>query len=223
MNNKLLTSVCCATLLAGASMMAIAKDGLTAVPYKVTANDNAKGSIVVKKDKVKISALKGTDLYTNSTGSESADNTPRVLFEPKGDFIFSAKVTTAFNKPYDGGALIVYADGKHWGKLLFERFKSGDAGVASTVTRGGGDDAYHGSREDDGSLYLKIVRHKQSFIFYTSPNGTKWNFIRNFGLIVESGVKVGFSAQAPLSDKLDVTFSDIRFESKSITNYWQGE
>ncbi|NQY63536.1 MAG: hypothetical protein HRT38_07330 [Alteromonadaceae bacterium] len=53
--------------------------------------------------------------------------------------------------------MIVYANGQQWGKLLFERFKSGKNGIATTVSTMKGDDAYHGTRETS-SQYLKIAR-----------------------------------------------------------------
>ena len=67
----------------------------------------------------------------------------RIYFKTGADFIFSAKVNANFTKAYDGGAIFIYDDSKNWGKLLFERFKSGKNGIASTVTRSKGDDAYH--------------------------------------------------------------------------------
>ena len=80
----------------------------------------------VSAEQIEIAAQKGSDLFTDTTGAKNADNAPKLLFMPEGDFIFSAKVSATFGETlYDGRALIVYADSKSWGKLLFERFKSG--------------------------------------------------------------------------------------------------
>tara|TARA_B100000809_G_scaffold46392_1_gene40799 strand:- start:1629 stop:1754 length:126 start_codon:yes stop_codon:yes gene_type:complete len=38
-------------------------------------------------------------------------------------------VTEDLTTAYDGSALFIYADTDYWGKLLFERFKSGDNGI----------------------------------------------------------------------------------------------
>lgn len=120
---------------------------IKSIPYELHL-DNQLGEVKINADKIEITALKGTDLFTNTTGEKNADNSPRLLFVPEGDFIFSAKVSAAFAEtPYDGGALIVYVDSKNWGKLLFERFKSGKIGIATTVSKGSGDDAYHGTRD----------------------------------------------------------------------------
>jgi regulation of enolase protein 1 (concanavalin A-like superfamily) len=85
-------------------------------------------------------------------------NTPRLLFVSEGDFIFSAKVSAKFGEtPYDGGALIVYADSKNGGKLLFEHFKSRKIGMAATVSKGSGGDAYHGTRDNNHQFLARRI------------------------------------------------------------------
>lgn len=195
---------------------------IKSIPYEILIN-NQFGNIEVNAEKIEIVAQKGTDLFTDTTGAKNADNTPRLLFVPEGDFIFSAKVSAKFSEtPYDGGALIVYADSKNWGKLLFERFKSGKIGVATTVSKGSGDDAYHGTRDTDHQ-YLKVVRHDSSYIFYTSQDGSDWNFIRHFELKSTAPVHIGFTAQAPLAENFTVNFSDVKYRAGKFTNFWQGE
>jgi regulation of enolase protein 1 (concanavalin A-like superfamily) len=195
---------------------------IKSIPYEMRINSQL-GEVKVNADSIEIVALKGTDLFTDTTGAKNADNTPRLLFVPEGDFIFSAKVSAKFGEtPYDGGALIVYADSKNWGKLLFERFKSGKIGVATTVSKGSGDDAYHGTR-DTNHQYLKIVRHDSSYIFYTSQDGKDWNFVRHFELKSTAPVRIGFAAQAPLSENFVAHFSDVKYRAGKFTNFWQGE
>lgn len=195
---------------------------IKSVPYEMRI-DNQLGEVKVNAGSIEITALKGTDLFTDTTGAKSADNAPRLLFVPEGDFIFSAKVSAEFGEtPYDGGALIVYADSKNWGKLLFERFKSGKIGIATTVTKGSGDDAYHGTRESNHQ-YLKIVRHDSSYIFYTSEDGKDWNFARHFELKSTAPVHIGFAAQSPLAENFIATFSDVKYRAGKFTNFWQGE
>lgn len=223
----------CSSLFLGACLLSIssfaADDSKTqklitikSVPYEMRI-DNQFGEVKVNAEQIEIAALKGSDLFTDTTGAKNADNTPRLLFVPEGDFIFSARVSATFGEtPYDGGALIVYADSNNWGKLLFERFKSGKIGVATTVSKGSGDDAYHGAR-DTNHQYLKIVRHDSSYIFYTSQDGKDWNFVRHFELKSTAPVQIGFTAQAPLAEKFIATFSDVKYRAGKFTNFWQGE
>ncbi len=180
------------------------------IPYSLSA-EHHKSDVVIDDDKITILANKGTDLYTNADGSSSNDTAPRVLFEPMSDFSLSAKVTANFNTAYDGGALFLYADAENWGKLLFERFKSGNNGIASTVTRLTGDDAYHYSIENN-AVYLKIERKTNTVTFLYSKDGKQWSYLRSFNLASQANIKVGFIAQSPLSETHEVVYSNIVFE-----------
>ncbi|MES2825716.1 MAG: DUF1349 domain-containing protein [Pseudomonadota bacterium] len=223
----------CSGLFLGACLLSLssfaAQDSKTqkpitikSVPYEMRI-DNQLGEVKVSAEQIEIAALKGSDLFTDTTGAKNADSTPKLLFVPEGDFIFSAKVSAKFGEtPYDGGALIVYADSKNWGKLLFERFKSGKIGIATTVSKGSGDDAYHGTR-DTSHQYLKIVRHDSSYIFYTSQDGKDWNFVRHFELKSTTPVHIGFTAQAPVAENFIANFSDVKYRAGKFTNFWQGE
>jgi regulation of enolase protein 1 (concanavalin A-like superfamily) len=182
------------------------------------------GDVRFQGDALEIAADKGTDLFTDPVGRKAADNAPRALFVAEGDFVLSARVSPRFGgTAYEGGALIAHAGPACWGKLLFERFASGRNGVATTTSRGaGGDDAYHGTREAPVQ-YLKLVRQGDAYIFYTSADGTVWNFVRSFALPCGEPVRVGFSAQAPYSDGFVATFSEVRYRKGTISDYWQGE
>lgn len=194
---------------------------IAAVPYSLEQN-NTLGSVSIQSEHITIVAERGSDLFTNTTGSESVNNIPYVAFEPTGDFIFSVKVTAQLNSAYSGAAIVVLGDDKHWAKLLFERFQSGQLGVATTVTQIQGDDAYHGTRETHHQ-YLKVARHDNSYVFYTSADGEVWEFIRHFALDIKAPAKIALAAQSPMAEALTVNFSDIRFKPHKFTDYWQGE
>jgi regulation of enolase protein 1 (concanavalin A-like superfamily) len=196
---------------------------LSSLPGEL-ALDAAHGDVRFQAGTLEIAADKGTDLFTDPVAREAADNAPRALFVPEGDFVFSARVSPGFGgAAYEGGALLAYAGPACWGKLLFERFDSGHNGVATTTSRGsGGDDAYHGTRESPDQ-YLKIVRQGPAYIFYTSADGVAWNFVRSFALPCGGPVRIGFSAQAPFSDGFAATFSEVRYRRGTISDYWQGE
>jgi len=185
-------------------------DGSLDIPYNL-ATESYESDIIIGETNITILAKKGTDLYTNADGSNSNDNAPRVFFEPKSDFTLSAKVTANFTTAYDGGALFLYADTDNWGKLLFERFKSGDNGIASTVTNLTGDDAYH-YLVDNNYIFLKIVRKNNTFSFHYSESGEEWSYLRSFSLTTPKAIKVGFVAQSPISKNHKVVYSNIIFK-----------
>lgn len=193
---------------------------ISTIPYKLEAHPEL-GDFAITNNILTLTALKGTDLFTEADGLTTTDNTPRVLFQPKADFIFSAKVAANFTSAHDGAALIIYGDQLHWAKLLFNYSKDGKNIVSSMVTKAEGDEAYH-SEKADSDLYLKIARKKDVFVFYTSPDGTNWDYIRSFQLKIKHPIKVGFIAQSPLSEKFTATFSDIKFEDATFKDFWQG-
>jgi regulation of enolase protein 1 (concanavalin A-like superfamily) len=208
----------------GRASEATLKDGKLAIdtlPFALDSQLDLGAASVTDKALV-LQAKKGTDLYANPDGTEIADKTPRVLFQPTGDFIFSAKVTAGVNHPFNGGALIVYNDKTNWAKLLFEFSKTGAAGISTTVTKGAGDDAHHGVRPGDAT-YLKVVRRKDMFVFYTSPDGAAWSMVRNFSLPGAATAKVGFSSQSPAGDGFSAQFSDVKFRNATFKDFWQGE
>jgi uncharacterized protein len=211
----LVTSV----LLSGQAATADESHVLKAIPELETQGD--KTSFTIENDRLSITALKGTDLFTDATGESSADNLPRALFAPKGDFILSAKITANVAGAYDGGGLVVYGGKQNWAKFLFEKFKSGKLGVSTTVSDGKGDDAYHNTYNTN-TVYLKIARKGELYVFYTSTNGTDWSYTRSFGM-KEGPIKVGFIAQSPLSEKVTVSFSDVKFRPTAFKDFWQGE
>ncbi|RSZ60265.1 DUF1349 domain-containing protein [Massilia atriviolacea] len=206
---------------AGAATPGAAKPAIAALPFALDMHADP-GAAQVDAATLVLVAKKGSDLYVNTDGTEMADTTPRVLFQPAGDFIFSARVGAGFGKPFDGAALIVYGDKTSWGKLLFELARTGKPGISTTVAKGVGDDAHHGAREGS-EVYLKVVRRKDMFVFYTSPDGANWSMVRTFSLPGAGTVKVGFSAQSPMGEEFRARFSDIRFRNATFRDFWQGE
>ena len=206
-----------------ASEKAIAQKTLTisTIPYPLEAGTQP-GDASIKNNTLTLTSFKGSDLFTETDGGSPTDTAPRVLFQPKGDFIFSAKINADFNGTYDGGSLIVYSDTANWAKFLFEYSKFGKFIVSSTVAKPAGDDAYH-TVEKTKSVYLKIARAKDMFVFYTSEDGNTWNYVRNFGLKTASPIKIGFSSQSPVGDKFTATFSDIKYKEATFKDFWQGE
>lgn len=193
-------------------------DGL---PYTLSlANPAVKTEI--KAGKLTLVAPKGTDLY-NSAKGQRVSNAPRVTFEPKGDFIFSAKVDAGFGADYDGGALVVFGDDGYWVKFLYERINANESAVTSSFATPVSDNSYHVRVPNTQPVWLKIARLDRSMLLYMSQDGKTWQILRDFTIDPARQLAVGFASQAPLGDSYAGGFSDIRFEAKSIENYWQGE
>lgn len=182
----------------------------------------ALGKADITTDSLTLTAFKGSDFY--SGGATPNLTAPTVLFPVAGDFIFSARVTVAFQNTFDGGALMLYADDRHWVKFLVERSQPGLEGVTSTVVDDKGDDAYHVFlKPDETSAYLKITRQGDFFVLYTSLDGKAWTIARDFTIDASLPLQAGFEAQSPLGEAFTAQFDHIRFDTKAPSDYWTGE
>lgn len=162
-----------------------------------------------------------TNWFQSPTGDGGDDNSPRLLFQPVGDFVLSARLDVDFEKQWDAGALVLYLDPTHWAKLCFEYSIEGKPTIVSVVTQGLSDDnnsfplASH-------TAYLKIAKSGQAIFFYASADGQHWSIVRSFSFGKWTAPKAGFSAQSPVGLETHVRFSQIRYESGPV-DLWKGE
>jgi len=181
------------------------------VNYKVTGNA------------ISITAGKETDIYGDLDGTYYVNNVPRLLFTPDSNFIFSAKVSLAFNTVYDGGAIILYSDSSTWAKLLFELNDGNIIGVGSSLIKDKlGDDSYHVALKVK-QVYLKAVRSGKTYCFYYALDGKKWNLLRTFTYPKPESLKIGFYAQSPKGTSCTVNFSEIKYRPEKFKNFLTGE
>jgi regulation of enolase protein 1 (concanavalin A-like superfamily) len=121
-------------------------------------------------DSVSITAGRETDLFNDPQGGYSIDNSPRLVFEPQGDFVLSARVTVGFRSNYDAGVLLIYAYTNLWAKLCFELYPQKQPMIVSVVTHVLSDDC-NSVPIDDDHVYLRIARVRRAFAFHYSTDG----------------------------------------------------
>lgn len=218
---RTVASTGCLMMLAVGAAAVPAGPSAGAIPYPLVTSA-PDGAASFKGGVITLAAAKGTDLYANTAGTESSDNVPRMLFQPQGDFILSAKLEGRFGHAFDGGALIIYRDKSSWAKLLFEQTRDGKAAVSTTVANKAGDDALH-QMIDGSSVHLKIARRDAMYVLYTSTDGASWRVVRAFSLPGAAPVHIGFASQSPMGPGFTARFSHIRFRAGAFKEYWQGE
>lgn len=191
------------------------------VPYALTLARIENGNLKVENNELLFTSYKGTDFFNDMISGKNNDNAPRLIFQPEGDFILSAKFSGKFAGSYDGGALIVYNDILSSAKLTFEK-SQGKQSLWSTVTKGPADDVHHRSFTEE-TMYLKLARKKTMYFFYSSNDGKTWDILRTFVLDKNENTKVGLLVQSPEAEKFTLRISDIRYKAKAFDDYWQGE
>jgi regulation of enolase protein 1 (concanavalin A-like superfamily) len=195
---------------------------LASLPQALTLENPGKAE--VDGDHLILTAPKGSDMFTPSNGAKAVLNAPRITFPVSGDFIFSARVNAPFAADYDGAALVVWSDGAHWGKVLFERINAHESAITSSFVMPASDNSYHVRvPAEDAEVWLKIVRAGDMYLLYMSQDGKTWTILRDLGFQAQAAVSVGFLSQSPLGEQFTATFSHVRFETKTFKDYWQGE
>jgi regulation of enolase protein 1 (concanavalin A-like superfamily) len=163
-----------------------------------------------------------TDLFIAPDGGYQSHDAPRLLGTVSGDFQFSARVGVEHRATYDAGALLLWADDRHWVKLAFELSVDGLARVVSVVTRGLSDDC-DSFVLPGGHVWLRISRIGPAFALHASVEGGAWTFVRNFGLDLPAGdVAIGFSAQSPTGQGCTAVFDEIRFVTDTLADLRDG-
>jgi regulation of enolase protein 1 (concanavalin A-like superfamily) len=168
-----------------------------------------------------IAGGKETDWFVSPMDGARWDNTPRLLFKPAADFMFSAKVTVGFHSQWDSGVLVLYVNNSVWAKLCFEMTIEKHPAIVSVVTRDRSDD--NNSIAIKGpSVYLKVAKAGQAIFFYASEDGQNWSIIRAFSLGDAPDLRIGFSSQSPAGNGCTTVFSEIHYLPQKV-DLWAGK
>jgi hypothetical protein len=187
---------------------------LSAIPYPMFW-DNPPLSASGSGDRLTVTAGPKTDMFRDPSVTYNTDNAPKLMFRPEGDFILTAVIGHRFANKWDGGALVLRSDSLNWVKFCYEKDYTGARRVVSVVTRNLSDDcnsvALKGNR-----AYYKLARAGSRITLYCSPNGKRWLLVRHFQFDAAPGFSVGFLAQSPTGGQCEVSFSEIRFEARTL-------
>jgi uncharacterized protein len=172
------------------------------------------------KDVLTISANAKTDWFVDPFDGTVAKSAPILLFTPGSDYVLSARVTVAFATKWDAGALMVWGDDHHWAKLSSEFSPDGKPTLVTVVTRGLSDDCNSMHLSGD-SVYLRIAKSGNTYVFYSSTDGKSWEILRTFSLDTKLPVRVGFESQSPAGPGAVAKFSAITYDPHRIENIYK--
>jgi uncharacterized protein len=165
-----------------------------------------------------ISAPPKTDWFVEPSSGAVANTGPVLLFTPAPDYVFTSQVAVNFAAKYDSGALILWADDHHWAKFSFERSPSGVPAVSAVVTKGTSD-TWNSKEFKSDSVFLRVAKSGNVYIFFSSPDGSAWQKLRTFSLDTDLSVQVGFQAQSPAGAGTVAKFSSITYDPHRIASY----
>ena len=168
-----------------------------------------------------ITAGEKIDMFNDPQGVEILNNSPRLLFEPQGNFTLSAKIQVNFQAAFDAGTLLLYADEEHWAKFAFESSPEKPT-VVSVVTRGRSDDC-NSTVIDGNQVYLRLARVGAAFGLHYSLDSEYWHFVRLFNMGELKNYAIGFSAQSPTGAGCTASFSEITYTNRLLEDLRNGE
>jgi uncharacterized protein len=165
---------------------------------------------------------KETDWFVDPFDGAVHNTAPMLLFVPADDYVLSTKVKVDFHTKWDAGALMVWADDKHWAKLSFELSPAKQPTMVTVATRGLSDDC-NSITISGSTVYLQIAKSGAAYVFYSSADGRTWQILRVFSLGDSPKPRVGFESQSPAGDGTEVVFSEIHYSTRKITNVYSTE
>jgi uncharacterized protein len=165
-----------------------------------------------------ISAAPKTDTFVESATGTVANSAPVLLFTSPTDFILTTEVTVNFAAKYDSGALVLWADAHHWAKLSFEQSPNGTPAVSTVVTKGTSD-TWNSKEFQSNSIYLRVAKSGQVYIFFSSPDAATWQKLRTFNLDTDQPVQAGFQVQSPAGAGTTAKFSAITYDPHRVPTY----
>lgn len=158
-----------------------------------------------------------SDLFVDPSGDGGPPPEAGYLLgvPPKGDFTLSARATVPFASVFDAGVLLVYAGADRFAKLCFEFSPQRKPMAVTVVTRGTSDDSNAFVVEEGDALWLRVSRVGRAWAFHASLDGDWWRLLRYFTLGGETReadeVQVGFLAQSPTGEGVEVAFDRIAY------------
>ena len=185
--------------------------------------DNPKAFKILSPNSISLTAGKETDFYTFIDGRYYTNNAPKFLFTPDSNFIFTARLKPDFKETYDGGGILIYADGENWAKLLFENNDGNKPGLGTSVVKNKMTDDSYSDEIKNKDVYVKIAKAGNVFCFYSSFDGKAWNLNRTFSFPKTATMRIGFYSQSPKGSECTVEFSDITYRAKAFKNFFTGE
>jgi regulation of enolase protein 1 (concanavalin A-like superfamily) len=164
-----------------------------------------------------IEAPANTDMYRAADHSYAICNAPFLYFILKEDFVLSAKLTVHFKQKWDAGAMVLESDTLHYIKFGFERDYTLKNRVVSVATQPYSDDC--NSMELNSSvIFYRMAKNGDMILLYESADGRSWFLVRELNFPAKGSLKLGFIAQSPAGKGCSVTFSDISYNTRKITD-----
>lgn len=206
--------------LASAPAFAQKTPSIPGLPGTLTWQNTPRAWNIDSMNVLSISSNAKTDWFVDPFDGTVAKNAPILLFNPGSDYVLSARVTVQFATKWDAGALMLWGDEHHWAKLSFEFSPDKKPTLVTVLTRGLSDDCNSQSITGD-SVYLRIAKSANTYVFYFATDGKNWQILRTFSLDTDLPVRAGFESQSPAGSGAIAKFSAVTYDPHRISNIYK--
>jgi len=190
------------------------------LPGTLTWQNSPRAWKIDSKNVLTISSNPKTDWFVDPFDGTVAKTAPILLFTPGPDYVLSARVAVQFTTKWDAGALMLWGDDHHWAKLSYEFSPDQKPTLVTVVTRGLSDDCNSLSLAGD-SVYLRMAKSGNTYVFYFATDGKNWQILRTFSLDTDLPIRAGFESQSPEGSGAVAKFSAITYDPHRIGNIYK--
>jgi hypothetical protein len=172
---------------------------------------NPPAEVSFSPGEVTVKSKARTDFWRKTFYGYITDNGHLFSLPVYGDFQFQARVNGRYGTLYDQAGLMVRLDEKHWMKCGSE-FVDGKRWASVVFTHDFSDWSTMEDLSQDGPVYWRVARKKDSIEAQCSRDGTGWQTIRQgyFPPFVE--VQAGIMCAAPEGAGFVATFDELRLD-----------
>jgi regulation of enolase protein 1 (concanavalin A-like superfamily) len=206
--------------LAAALSFAQKTPPIPGLPGTLTWQNAPRAWNIDSKNVLTISSNPKTDWFVDPFDGTVAKTAPILLFTPDPDYVLSARVAVQFTTKWDAGALMLWGDDHHWAKLSYEFSPDQKPTLVTVVTRGLSDDCNSLSLAGD-SVYLRMAKSGNTYVFYFATDGKNWQILRTFSLDTDLPIRAGFESQSPEGSGAVAKFSAITYDPHRISNIYK--
>ncbi|MEF9988165.1 MAG: GNAT family N-acetyltransferase [Christensenella sp.] len=177
----------------------------------------------ITDEKIVLHAERDTDFWQNTYYGFSRNSGHALLTEVDEECSFSVKTFREGKSQYDQCGIIVYIDEKNWAKVCLEYEDENAQKLGSVVTRRGFSD--WATEEVSGNIdtmYYRVSRRGESFLFEASADGKEYKQMRIFHLRCKNAVpRVGVFACAPTGEGFRAIFEEVKL-TESLWQAYKG-
>lgn len=149
-----------------------------------------------------------TDFWRKTFYGYVNDNGHFLHLPAQGEFMFQARVSGNYSQLYDQAGLMVRLDERNWLKCGSEFF-DGKRWASVVATRDFSDWSTMEDVTQNGPVYWRVLRKKDSLEAQCSIDGAKYTTVRQAYFPARVPVEVGVMCAAPEGSGFDSTFDQL--------------